>query len=106
MGPAEAEDMWAAFRQKFLDIQKRCIPRKRIGGKNCTSPSWFNGGISREIKKRKRLYQEAKRHPTPEAERHLTTQRRVVKKMTRQAQVAEEHQVAFSCKDNPKEFFG
>ena len=26
--------------------------------------------------------------------------------MIRQAKVAEEHRVAFSCKDNPKEFFG
>ena len=101
VGPAE--DMWAAFRQNFLDIQIRRIPCKRIGGKNCTNPSWFNGGISREIKK---LYQEAKRHPTPEAECHLTIQRRVVKKMIRQVKVAEEHRVAFSCKDNPMEFFG
>ena len=30
VGPAE--DMWAAFRQNFFDIQKRRIPRKRIGG--------------------------------------------------------------------------
>ena len=26
--------------------------------------------------------------------------------MIRQAKVAKEHRVAFSCKDNPKEFFG
>ena len=76
VGPAE--DMWAAFRTQFQEIQER----------------------------HNRLYQEAKRHPTSEAERQVTIQRKVVKKMIRQAMVAEEHQVAFSCKDNPKEFFG
>ena len=63
VGPAE--DMWAAFRQKFLDIQKRRIPRKRIGGKNCTSPSWFNGGISQEIKSESGFIRRLKDTPPP-----------------------------------------
>ena len=38
--------------------------------------------------------------------RQLYIQRRAVKKMVRQAKVAEEHRVALACHDNPKEFFG
>ena len=76
VGPAE--DMWAAFHIQFQEIQERPIPRKNIGGEDCTNPRWFNGGISRGIKKCKRLYQEAKKHPTPVADRQLTIQRRFV----------------------------
>ena len=36
----------------------------------------------------------------------LFNQRRVVKKMVRQAKVAEEHRVTLACHNNPKEFFG
>ena len=35
-----------------------------------------------------------------------TNQRRVVKKMVLQAEVAEEHRVPWACYDNPKEFIG
>ena len=100
-----ADGMWLDFRTKFLGIQERRIPRKRMGGTERVRPSWFHGGIGREIRKRKRLYYAAKQNPTPDLERQLTMQRRVVKKMVRQAKVSEEHRVALACHDNPKEFF-
>ena len=101
-----AEDMWSNFRTQYLTIQQRRIPRKRVGGTERVQPSWFHGGIGREVRKRKRFYHAAKCNPTPENERRLVNQRRVVKKMVRQAKVAEEHRVALACHDNPKEFFG
>ena len=64
------------------------------------------GGIGREVRKRKRFYHGAKCNPTPENERRLYVQRRAVKKMVRQAKVAEEHRVALACHDKTKEFFG
>ena len=79
---------------------------KRVGGTERVQPSWFHGGIGREVRKRKRFYHAAKCNPTPENERRLVIQRRVVKKMVRQAKVSEEHRVALACHDNPKEFFG
>ena len=91
---------------QYLTIQQRRIPRKRVGGTERVQPSWFHGGIGREVRKRKRFYHAAKCNPTPENERRLYNQRRVVKKMVRQAKVAEEHRVALACHDNPKEFFG
>ena len=44
-------------------------------------------------------------NPTPENEHGLFNQRRVVKKIVRQAKVAEKHRVALASHDNPKEFF-
>ena len=100
------EDMWSSFRTQYLTIQQRRIPRKRVGGTERVQPSWFHGGIGREVKKRKRFYHAAKCNPTSESERRLYVQRWAVKKMVRQAKVAEEHRVALACHDNPKEFFG
>ena len=100
-----AEDMWSSFRAQYLTIQQRRIPGKMVGGTE-REPSWFHGGIGREVRKRKRFYHAAKCNPTPENERRLYNQRRVVKKMFRQAKVAEEHRVVLACHDNPKEFFG
>ena len=101
-----AEDMWSSFRTQYLTIQQRRIPRKRVGGTERVQPSWFHGSIGREVRKRKRFYHAAKCNLSPENERRLFNQRRVVKKMVRQAKVAEEHRVALACHDNPKEFFG
>ena len=81
------------------------LPRKRVGGTELVQPSWFHGRICCEVRKRKRFYHAAKSNPTPENERRLYNQRRVVKKMVRQAKSAEEHRVALACHDNPKEFF-
>lgn len=100
------EDMWSNFRTQFETIQLRRIPRRRVGGPVQVQPSWFHGGIGRGVKKRKRLYYATKSNPNPENERRLIKQRRVVKRMVRQAKVAEEHRVALACHDNPKEFFG
>ena len=52
-----------------------------------------------------KLYHAAKNNPTPENERRLYLQRRVVKRMVQQAKVVEEHSVALACQDNPKELF-
>ena len=101
-----AEDMWLSFRTQYLTIQQRRIPRKRVGGTERVQPSWFHGGIGREVRKRKRFYHAAKCNPTPENERRLHVQRRAVKKMMRQTKVGEEHRVALVCHENPKEFFG
>ena len=103
-GPAE--DMWTGFKTSYLAIQSNCIPVKRLGGSAKVKPSWFHGGISRAIKERKRFYNTAKHDPTPESLRLLVEQRRVVKRMVRHAKVSEEHRVALTCRDNPKEFYG
>ena len=59
-GSAEDEDMWSSFRTQYLTIQQRRIPRKRVGGTERVQPSWFHGGIGREVRKRKRFYHAAK----------------------------------------------
>ena len=79
---------------------------KVVGGTERVQPNWFHGAIGCEVRKRKGFYHAAKCNPTPENESRLYNQRRVVKKMVRQAKVAEEHGVALACHDNPKEFFG
>ena len=100
-----AEDMWSCFRTQYLTIHQRRIPRKRVRGTERVQPSWFHGGIVREVRKRKRFYHVAKCNPTPENERRLHVQRRAVKKMLRQAKVVEEHRISLACHNNPKEFF-
>ena len=99
------DQMWRGFKASYISIQERCIPRKRVGGSRKVNPRWFHDDLGREIKKRKRLYVSARSDPTPENERLLFSQRRLVKKLVRQAKVAEEHRVALACKGNPKEFF-
>ena len=106
LADGSAEAMWSEFRTSFLAIQERRIPRRRLGGADRACPSWFHGGIGREVRKRRNLYNAAKRNPTPETERQLKVQRRVVKKLVRQAKVSEEHRIALACRNNPKEFFG
>ena len=61
-----AEDMWSSFRTLYLTIQQRRILQKRVGGTERVQPSWFHGGIGREVRKRKHFYHAAKSHPTPE----------------------------------------
>lgn len=100
------EETWTAFRSSYLAIQDACIPRKRVGGTAKMNPRWFTSAIGRAIRERRRLYRSAKELPSPETERLLTVQRRVVKRMVRRAKVAEEHRVALACRENPKEFFG
>ena len=100
------EDMWSSFHIQFLLINQRRIPRKRIRRIEQVQLSWFHGGIGCEVKKRKLLHHAAKSNSTPENERRIYIQRRVVKKMVRHAKVAEEHRVTLACHDNPKDFFG
>ena len=100
------QDMWTGFKASYLAIQSRCIPVKRVGGSAKVNPSWFHDGIGRAIKERKRRYYVAKHDPSPEADRLLTEQRRLVKRMVRHAKVSEEHRVCLACRDNPKEFYG
>ena len=85
-------------------MQQRRIPQF-VGRTERVQLSWFHGGIGRKIKKT-RFYHEAKSNPTPENERQLCLQRRVVRKIVRQAKIAEEHRVALACYENPREFFG
>ena len=80
-----AEDTWSSFRTQFFIIHQRRIPRKRFVGTERVQPSWFHRGIGREVRKRKCIYHAAKSIPTPENERRLYTQRRVVKRMVRRA---------------------
>ena len=103
--PASPDEMWQGFKADYNSIQERRIPRKRVGGSRKVHPKWFHDNLGNEIRRRKRLYVSAKTFPTPENERLLINQRRLVKKMVRQAKVAEEHRVALACKGNPKEFF-
>ena len=103
--PGSPDQMWRGFKANYISIQDRCIPRKRVGGSRKVQPRWFHDDLGREIRRRKLLYTSAKTNPTPENERLLINQRRLVKKMVRQAKVAEEHRVALACKGNPKEFF-
>jgi len=103
--PGATDEMWRGFMANYISIQSRCIPMKRVGGSSKFPPKWFHYGIGRAIRRRKVLYAIAKADPTPEKTRALTEQRRLVKRMVRQAKVAEEHRVALACKDNPKEFY-
>ena len=50
-----SEDMGSSFRTQYLTIQQRRIPRKRVGGTERVQPSWFHGGIVREVRKWKRF---------------------------------------------------
>lgn len=100
-----AEEMWSSFKASFLAFQANRIPLKRVGGTAKVQPRWFSDSLGREIKKRKRLYSEAKTNPSPLAEQRLVEQRRLVKRMIRRAKVTEEHRVCRACRDNPKEFF-
>ena len=99
------DQMWRGFKANYILIQDRCIPRKRVGGSRKVQPRWFHDDLGREIRERKRRYALTRTDPSPENERLLTAQRRLVKKMVRQAKVAEEHRVALACKGNLKEFF-
>ena len=99
--------MWSNFRSQFCNVQQRRIPQMVVRETGRVQLSCFYGDINgREVKKRKLLYHATKSNPTNENERRLYLQRRVVKKMVRQAYVAEELQVALACHDNPKELFG
>ena len=99
------DEMWRGFKSDYLSIQERCIPRKRVGGSAKIKPKWFHDGLGREIRRRKLLYVAAMADPSQENCRLLYEQRRLVKRLVRQAKVAEEHRVASACKDNPKEFY-
>ena len=99
-------EIWSRFRPQLLTIQQRSILQKRVLRTKRVQPYWFHGGIRREVKKRKHFCHAAKINPTPDNESRLYTQRRVVKRMMRQAKVAEKHRVALACHDNPNEFFG
>ena len=101
-------EIWSRFRPQLLTIQQRRILQKRVLRTKRVQPYWFHGGIGREVKKRKHFYHAAKINPIPDNkhERRLCTERRVVKRMMKQAKVAEKHRVALACHDNPNEFFG
>jgi len=102
---ASVEEEWMELRERYLDIQSRCIPAKRVGGSQKRNPTWFSRELAAAIGERKRLYRAFRADPSPEPERALTQQRRLVKRMTRQAKAEEERRVALTCKDNPKEFY-
>ena len=98
-------EMWRGFRTSFMTIQNSCIPLKRVGGNTKKNPKWFSDEIGRAIKLRKTLNSLAKACPSQENINLLTVHRRTVKRLVRRAKVAEEHRVALTCVDNPKEFY-
>ena len=97
--------MWQDLKSKYLSIQARCIPFKRVGGSAKVNPSWFNREIAAAILERKGLYRAARADPSPRADLLLARQRRLVKSLVRRAKAGEEQRVARACRDNPKEFF-
>ena len=103
---APADTLWTNFKSKYLEIQSFCIPRKHTRVQARVKPSWFHRGIAAAIRERKRLYRLQQSDQSLENLRLLHLQRRTVKRLVREAKVAEEHRVALACKANPKEFFG
>lgn len=99
------EELWCVLREKYLDIQSRCIPLKRGGSTAKRNPGWFSAEIEAAIGERKRLYRAVRADPSPRAERELKNQRRLVKGLVRRAKAGEEERVALTCGDNPKEFY-
>jgi len=101
-----AGELWQEFTGKYLEIQARCIPIKRVGGHAKRNSSWFTREIAAAIYERQALYRAARADPTPQSEALLYRQHRLVKRMIRQAKASEEGRVALACKDNPNEFYG
>ena len=103
--PGSTDAMWTGFRTRFMAVQSDCIPVKRVGGSSKENPKWFSQDIGRAIRRRKELNALQRQTPTDETLRELIAQRRLVKRLVRQAKVAEERRVALACKTNPKEFY-
>ena len=93
--------MWTSFKEKFMDVQRRCIPTKRPGSASAR-PKWYNREIGNQIGEKRRAYRVAKTSGNYEEYNRV---RRRVKSSIKAAKRAEEVRVAHLCKENPKEFF-
>ncbi|GAB0175687.1 hypothetical protein GRJ2_000033900 [Grus japonensis] len=51
-----AQDSWLIFKGHLLQAQERCIPTKRMTGKNTRKPAWMNKELLDKLRHKKDAY--------------------------------------------------
>jgi len=70
------DSSWAQWKDKFLSIMSQCIPNKIASIKN--EPRWITRKIKLLIKKRSRLFQQAKRGYNPRVWKYQSARNKIV----------------------------
>ena len=99
------DNLCCTYKSQFMEIQKLCIPNKKVSPSGKQQPKWYNREIAKAIKDRKRAHRSAEQQPSRSRNTIYKTHCKKVKKLVKKAKLDEELRVANVCKTNPKEFF-
>ncbi|PKU48684.1 glycerol kinase [Limosa lapponica baueri] len=99
-GPQES---WLAFKDRLLQAQERCIPKKKKSGKIASRPAWMNKELLDKLRTKKEAYRGWKQGRVEWAEYKETVQ--VARNQIRQAKAQAELNLARGIKSNKKNFY-
>ena len=77
------EENWTSFKTNLFHVMDNCIPQKHIS--SWQDSPWMNSGIKRLIRKKKRLWNNAKRTDTAENWQKFKVTRKAVKSSMKKA---------------------